>query len=215
MTNIDIMKLGKSNKNDRAPTPVAAPHLSAVTSSPSPDLYRDGMIDQLREIITGPQTRLNESRYSEFINILTEQRADIEARFDRLQAHLDTRIEETRAHLEIQMMQLRQAQNDSLNQFRSEHQLRLQTVEATFNSQMQDIENSVGASMKEFSGAMSRQTAELNVARERDRDHVMNVLGDRIEMAKRDHSEQQLKDFEDIAATMADVGRKLQDMRKR
>ncbi len=237
MSNVEVMKFTSTRKprnssvpagQTSAPTAAPTPHPSAARTSSIVEaaFAHESMMSQLRDIITGPQAKLSDARYSEFIEILSEQKSEYGTKFravDQILVEvngeiglaknhlrsLDTRSETQQAHFEAQLQKLHQVQVESLEKVRAEHALELMSVTDLFSSRIKELEVALRAVESNILVKLEGHVTEDNNARERERQNLGTLFEQRLAQSRAEIEEGQRRDGALVASAIMEIGRKL------
>ncbi len=189
------------------------------------------LIDQLRDIIVGPQTRLNEARFGEMIDILAEQNDHNDSKFsviergveemsrdlksamelfDRQYKHLG----EMSAMLEREMENIGKVQSEASDKLRSEFSEEIGKLTHALRSQVDVVDNSLRQDIGELGQSFQAHVADEPVKWETERRNSYVAIEQRIAQWRAEIEDTRKQDMADVANSMMDIGRRLMALRQ-
>jgi septum formation inhibitor MinC len=186
----------------------------------------ENLMRQLRDIIVGPQTRLNEARFEELLDILEEQKAEAEAHFDEVEKHLDETAEKAlymsgllegqdaeisllKQKLDDQVQTLREEQIEVLAELRSGFQQRLEILSDVLEKRVQEIELGMRGEYAELSGALMKHISDEDTRWDKERDNSLVTLEQRIAQWRAELDDERRHDMEHLGNSIVEMGRRL------
>jgi hypothetical protein len=201
--------------------------------------HNDELLAQLRDIVTGPQARVNEARYDEFLNILSEQHditekqlmtldqalttsnAQSKAQFDNIvqrmttsNNRIDVEVHNLRQASAEEFTKLRQAHADELSKMREEHHSVVQTLAASMDQRLRDLESAMRNSLAELSASFTAYVAENNKVRDNDRMTMFASLENNIMQTRNELTEDYTRGFSSVGGAIMEIGRKMSDFKQ-
>ncbi|MBG1231352.1 hypothetical protein [Aestuariivirga litoralis] len=181
---------------------------------------------QLRDIILGPQVRLNEARFEEMLDILEEQKLGNERRLDFVEQHLadstqhvtritsvlegqDEELSFLKQKFDGQMQTLRDEQRQLVQELRDDFGKSIDEIRESLNKRMQGTEIDLRSEMLELSGTFVRVVEQNEERWDKERTHSLATLEQRIAQWRAELDDTRRSDMENLAASMMDVGRRL------
>jgi len=186
----------------------------------------DGLMRQLRDIIVGPQTRLNEVRFEELLDILEEQKDEAEDHFDAVEKHLkdttdkamrlsglldgqDAEIGLLKQKLDQQVQAIREEQVEVLAELRVGFQQRLEILSDVLEKRVQEIELGMRGEYAELSSAFMKHISEEDKRWDTERDNSLATLEQRIAQWRAELDDERRHDMEQLGNSMMEMGRRL------
>ncbi len=186
----------------------------------------ENLMSQLRDIIVGPQTRLNEARFEELLDILEEQKFDADEHFDVVEKHLGeatdnaTRmtgllegqnqdISALKQHVDDQLQEFRDEQRSILAEMRSGMKLKLEILSDVMEKRMHEIEMGLRGEYLELSNSFTKHIADEDQRWAKERDNSMTTLEQRIAQWRAEVDDDRRSDMENLGNSMMDIGRRL------
>lgn len=194
----------------------------------SPELDReaqthDKMLSQLRAIITGPQTQLNETRYEEFINILSEQKQTMETMFSTFDQNFRTAMGQSQAHL-MELDQIvaklgtkidaedhatRRTLTQALDKLRDEQVAAVRNLTLATEQHLKELESRFRHDHSEFSEKFVAYAQESNKKREEDKSQYFAVLEQSMSAVRAEMMDLRQRDIAEIGNSVTEIGLKL------
>ena len=208
----------------------ARPRLRPVskTEAAAPDLDRevqthDKMLLQLREIITGPESQLNETRYEEFINILSEQKQTTDtllATFDhnfrasmsQSQAHfaeLDQSLAKLATKVDAEDHATRRTLAQAIDKLREEQMGALRKLTLATEQHLKEVESQFRQEMTELSEKFAEQIQESSKKREDDKGQYFAVLEQGMAVLRAEFMDLHQREIAEVGNSVMEIGRRL------
>ena len=186
----------------------------------------DGLMGQLRDIIMGPQVRLNEARFDEMLDILEEQKSGQDRRLDFAEQHLrdstahvtritsvlegqDEEISFLKKKFDDQMQALRTEQTDFFQELRDTMDKSMDDLTESLKMRMEGIEIDLRGEVLELSGMFVKHVENDELRWEDERNHSLKTLEQRIAQWRAEIEDTRRSDMESLATSMMEVGRRL------
>ena len=183
----------------------------------------DNMLLQLREIITGPQTQLNETRYEEFINILSEQKQTMDTLFATFDQNFRTAMGQSLGHfaeLEQNVAKLatkvdaedqatRRSSSQAVDKLRDEQMAAVRNLTLATEQHLKELESRFRHDHAEFSEKFIAYAQENTKKREEDRSQYFSVLEQSMSAIRAELMDLRQRDIVDIGNSVTEIGLKM------
>ncbi len=214
----------------------SAPHAMVLAEPPAPSkrlrdalketVPTESLMGQLRDIIMGPQVRLNEAQFDEMLDILEEQKVGNDQRLDFVEQHLgeatehvthitsvleaqDEEISFVKRKLDEQVQALRDEQRELFKELRADIGKSMDELTETLKKRMQGIEVDLRGELLELSGSFVRHVDQDDKRWEDERGHSLATLEQRIAQWRAELDDTRRGDMQNLATSMMDIGRRL------
>ncbi len=192
-------------------SPVTSPRTAQrIRQAAEEAMPLDQLVYQLRQMFTAPHERLCEARFDEMLDILDEQKSAAQDEMDNLEkriAGLNSKLEEDYALLSVVF-------RDALAKSRDELEQKMEMISQSLHGSIQDLDQGLRGSLGELSQSFSVHVEEDEAKRERDRQHSMTALEQRIAQWRAEIDDMRRDDMGEVASSMMDIGQRLLALRK-
>lgn len=186
----------------------------------------ENLMGQLRDIIVGPQSRLNEARFEEMLDILEEQKLSGDNRLDQLKLSLaeavdhlvqmegrleeqNGEISELRKALEQQAQAMHEEQTVLLPELRNGFEKRLSVLSEVLEKRTVDFETSVRGDLVQLSSSLSRHFSDQDKKWVEERNSTLLTLEQRIAQWRAELADERREDMDQLGSSMVDLGRRI------
>jgi hypothetical protein len=208
----------------------AAPRVRSAAMAAEVDTAAK-LIDQLRDIIVGPQTRLNEARFGEMIDILAEQNDHNDSKFSAVERGIEEmsrdlksamelfdrqykHLGEMSAMLEREMENIGKVQSDASDKLRTEFSEEIGKLTDALRSQVDGMDHSLRRDIGDLSQNFQTHVEEEPVKWETERRNSYVAIEQRIAQWRAEIDDTRKQDMADVANSMMDIGRRLMALRQ-
>ncbi len=184
------------------------------------------IVNQLRELIVGPDIRLTEARFLEMLDILDEQKQGVDQRFERFESHLAEALTNASTMTSLledqdsQLTALKQRIDEQVRAIREEHKGVLsdlrQGIEKSTESLFERLvgrvvgfENKLRSEFRSLSASFTNHAAEQDKKWESERANSLATLEQRIAQWRAELADERRQDMQQVAAAVMDIGRRL------
>jgi len=203
----------------------SAPSIQAAALEVAPI---EQLLNQLRDIINGPQKRLTEARFDEFVEILGEEKQVTSAKIESVESALaDAKLivasalrtqtakqEIAISQIEDQVSELRYSHGDTLKQLRIDMEMGLQLLEDALTARLAEKEMTLRGTMIDLSSSFVAHIAEDERKWTREREMTMTSLEQRIAQWRAEIQDERKEDLAEVATSMMDLGQRLLKLRQ-
>ena len=203
----------------------SAPGIQAAALEVAPI---EQLLNQLRDIINGPQKRLTEARFDEFVEILGEEKQVTSAKIESVESALaDAKLiaasalraqtakqEIAISQIEDQVSELRYSHGDTLKQLRIDMEMGLQLLEDALTARLAEKEMTLRGTMIDLSSSFVAHLAEDDRKWTHEREMNMTSLEQRIAQWRAEIQDERKEDLAEVATSMMDLGQRLLKLRQ-
>ena len=230
MSHAEVLHYINTKPRNAGARPRLRPVSKTETATVAPELDReaethDKMLLQLREIIAGPESQLNESRYEEFINILAEQKQSTDtlfATFDhnfrasmsQSQAHfaeLDQSLAKLATKVDAEDHATRRSLAQAIDKLREEQMGALRKLTLATEQHLKEVENQFRRETTELSEKFAEYAQESSKKREDDKSQCFAVFEQGMAVLRAEFMDLHQRDFAEVGNSVMEIGRKLVD----
>ncbi len=184
------------------------------------------LMSQLRDIIVGPQTRINEARFEEMLDILDEQKIGTTGRFETVEQHLGEAadnavrmtallesqkldIAQLKKQMDIQVQELRNENADALDAIQHKIEMKFNIFSEVLEKRLQEMELGLRGEYLELSNTLMAHISDEDKRWEGERESSLSRLEQRIAQWRAEIDDGRTQDRENLGNSMMEIGRRL------
>jgi hypothetical protein len=188
------------------------------------------MLGQLREIIIGPHQRLCEARFEEMLDILAEQKDGADERFEAIESELDEvrqstvrmenlfsafdiRFEDLSDKVDDKTLAVQEALQEAISELKGDFAMKMEMISDTLSTCIKELELETRRGLLDLSSSFVAHVADEDKKWEKERDHSLNTLEQRIAQWRAEIDDGRKQDMDDVAASLIDIGKRMMALR--